>query len=110
MCSFAFKRHAASLRDDNTLRRVIFRCEGYCTFSICNVPFVCQIDANLQLHARFQGDVCHSPTEKASRCVQGPARNELKKLLKHKNPRLCKRPAEQRLHSKRKEKRIPAKA
>ena len=33
-------------------------------------------------------DVCHSLTEKASRYVQGPARNELKKLLKHKNPRL----------------------
>jgi len=88
VCSFAFKRHAASLRDDNTLRGVIFRCEGYCIFSNCNVTFVCQIDANLQLHARFQGDVCHSLTEKASRYVQGPARNKLKKLLKHKNPRL----------------------
>ena len=78
VCSFAFKRHAARLRDDNTLRGVIFRCEGYCTFSTCMVTFVCQIDANLQLHVRFQGDVCHSLTEKASCYVQGPARNELK--------------------------------
>jgi len=88
VCSFAFKRHAASLRDDNTLRGVNFRCEGYCTFSTCNVTFVCQIDANLQLHAWFQGDVCHSLGGKASRYVQGPAGNDLKKLLKHKNPRL----------------------
>jgi len=40
---------------------------------------ICQIHIQLQLHAWFQGDVCNSPTEKTSRYVQVPARNELKK-------------------------------
>ena len=63
VCSFAFKRHCVTLRHNESKQQVLFRCEGYCTFSTCKVTFSCYINKHFQLYAKFEGTVLHLKSE-----------------------------------------------
>ena len=52
VCSFAFRRHWASLSNGDSRKEVLFTCQGRCTFKSCKVTFVSHVDKNLQLHVK----------------------------------------------------------
>ena len=88
VCSFALKWHCVTLRHNESKQHVLFRCEGYCTFSTCKVTFSCYVNKHFQLYAKFEGTVLHLKSEKACRCIRGSDRKAAKEVLKHKLPRL----------------------
>jgi len=88
VCSFAFKRHCVTLRHNESKQQVLFRCEGYCTFSTCKVTFSCYIKKHFQLYAKFKGTVLHLKSEKACCYIRGSDRKAAKEVLKHKLPLL----------------------
>ena len=54
-CSFEFKRHVVRLKDSKRLHLTLFKCEGYCTSSTCNVQFKLHINEDFQGKVSFQG-------------------------------------------------------
>ena len=88
VCSFAFKRHRVTLRNDESKSHYLFRCEGYCTFSTCKVTFSCYINKHLQLYAKFDGTVLHHRSEIACPYIRWSDRKTAKEVLKHKSSRL----------------------
>jgi len=88
VCTFAFRRHWASLSNDDSGKEVLFTCQGRCIFKGCKVTFTSHVDKNLQLHVKFRGTVRHAKTEKACRYISGSDREAMKKVLKRKLSRL----------------------
>jgi len=65
-CSFGFKGHAVWLKESKRLHIPLFKCEGYCTLSACNVQFKLHINEDFQGKVSFQGKmpvnlstICH---------------------------------------------------
>ena len=61
-CSFGFKRHVVRLKESKRhvvrlkeSKRPLFKCEGYCTSSTCNVQFKLHINEDFQGKVSFQG-------------------------------------------------------
>ena len=54
-CSLEFKRHVVRLKDSKRLHLPLFKCEGYCTPSTCNVQFKLHINEDFQRKVTFQG-------------------------------------------------------
>jgi len=54
-CSFGFKRYVVRLKDSKRLYLPLFKCEGYCTSSTCNVQFKLHINEDFQGKVSFQG-------------------------------------------------------
>jgi len=54
-CSFGFKQHVVRLKDSKRLHLPLFKCEGYCTSSTCNVQFKLHINEDFQGKVSFQG-------------------------------------------------------
>jgi len=50
-----FKRHVVRLKDSKRLHLSLFKCEGYCTSSTCNVRFKLHIDEDFHGKVSFQG-------------------------------------------------------
>ena len=88
-CSFSFRRHSVTLCQGKKIRSLtVFRCEGYCKFSTCDVTFNCQVTRDLRLLVKFKGEIHHLLSEKSSRYITGAERESLKTTLKNKLPRL----------------------
>jgi len=54
-CSLGFKRHVVRLKDSKPLHLPLFKFEGYCTPSTCNVQFKLHINEDFQGKVSFQG-------------------------------------------------------
>jgi len=54
-CSFGFKRHVVRLKESKRLHLPLFKCEGYCTSSACNVQLKLHINEDFQGKVSFQG-------------------------------------------------------
>jgi len=54
-CSFRFKRHVVRQKDSKRLHLPLFKYEGYCTSSTCNVQFKLHINEDFQGKVSFQG-------------------------------------------------------
>jgi len=53
-CSFGFQRHVVRLKESNRLHLPLFKCEGCCTSSTCNVQFKLHINEDFQGKVSFQ--------------------------------------------------------
>jgi len=64
-CSIGSKRHVVRLKESKRLHLPLFKCEGYCTPSTCNVQFQLHVNEDFQGKVSFQ---CKMPVKLITIC------------------------------------------